>query len=262
MKSLDRAPRTTTQARRRRIVDMLSGPQPIEIHDLALAFDVSESTVRRDLLDLERSGQVLRTLGGAVGKSSDPSWRQKERLNADAKRRIALRVAELVEPDNLVFLDAGTTVAAVAQVLAPRPDLTLATFGLPSLVNAADGEAEVLVVGGRLHQRGGRFVGAWTYQLLGMLSPDVAFLGADAFDAVRGINCPDAELVSLKTRIIEISTTSWVLLDRSKLVRQQRHQYWAAVPPSVGIVVEHPTTDDEERAVDALRKAGHTVVVA
>ena len=84
----------------------------------------------------------------------------------------------------------------------------------------------------------------------------------DAFDAVRGINCPDAELVSLKTRIIEISTTSWVLLDRSKLVRQQRHQYWAAVPPSVGIVVEHPTTDDEERAVDALRKAGHTVVVA
>lgn len=262
MTSLERALRATTRARRRRILDMLRGEEPIEIHDLALSLEVSESTVRRDLLDLERSGEVVRTLGGALGKSFDPSWRQKERLDADAKRRIALQASELVAPNSLVFLDAGTTTAAVARTLATRSDLTLATYGLPSLVNAADGKAEVLVVGGRLHQRGGRFVGAWTYQLLGMLSPDIAFIGADAFDALRGINCPDAEIASLKTRIIEISEHSWVLLDRSKLVPRHRHQYWAPVPPSVGIVVEQPVAEDEEHAVDALHVAGHRVIVA
>ncbi|GAB2450613.1 DeoR/GlpR family DNA-binding transcription regulator [Xylanimonas ulmi] len=262
MTAPDRTPRAATRARRRTLLAHLSPTDPVEIPALAERLGISESTVRRDLAGLERDGQVLRVLGGAVAKGGDPSWRQKERTNAEAKRRIAVRAGELVAPGSVVLLDAGTSVAAVAQVLAARAGLTLATFGLPSLENAADGAADVLVIGGRLHQRGGRFVGAWTHLLLDSLSPDIAFVGADMFDVARGINCPDAELAGLKSRAIEVSDQVWVLLDRSKLTAPRRHRFWAPTPQTLGLIVESPVTEPERQAVDAFRAAGHTVVVA
>lgn len=256
----DRAIRSATQDRRRRLLELLAGDSPSDIPQLARVLGVSESTVRRDLADLERDGQILRVLGGALVRPADPSWHQKDHLHASAKQRVGERAAELVQPSSLVYLDAGTTIAKLAAVLAARSDLTLVTTSLPSLTVIAEGSAEVIVLGGRLHPRGGRLLGAMAIQQLGRMAPDIAFLGADSIDPARGINCPDLDLQVMKSLIVEVSRACWVVVDNSKLARRHRHPYFAPLPPSVGIVTEEPVTPEGRAIVDELRAAGHQVL--
>jgi len=253
--------RTRTQERRRRLVERLAAPDPVDVASLATSMGVSDATIRRDLAELEKAGQILRVLGGAVGRRAGTSWHDKERHNADAKLRIAAEAVALVPAGAMVFLDAGTTTAAVATLLATRADLTLATIGLPSLFNIADGSASVIVIGGQLNQRGGRFSGGLTRRMLDLIGPDVAFLGADSVDPVRGLNCPDPDIAELKTHVVEIARTSWVLLDRSKLDGQPRNPYWAPIPPSVGFLIEPPTAA-QQPLVDALAARGHPIHLA
>ncbi|WP_051209048.1 DeoR/GlpR family DNA-binding transcription regulator [Propionicicella superfundia] len=260
MPERNRTRRSATQDRHRRLLDLLAGDTLVEIPHLAATLGVSESTVRRDLADLERNGQVVRVLGGALSRPNDPSWHQKDQLNAGAKLRIGIKAATLVPPSSLVFLDAGTTVAKLAGLLAARTDVTLATLSLPSLMALAEGSAEVLVLGGRLHPRGGRLLGSLTSQQLSHLAPDVAFLGADSVDPVRGLNCPDLELQVMKSLIIEVSRASWVLLDSSKLGGRHRHPYFAPLPPSVGLITDAPASPAARDTLEALSSAGHPVI--
>lgn len=256
----DRTIRSATQDRRRLLLELLAGDGPVEIPQLATTLRVSESTVRRDLADLERDGQIFRVLGGALTRPSDPSWHQKDRVNADAKARIGVKAASLVGPNSMVFLDAGTTVARVAGELAAREDLTLVTTSLPSLMAIAEGAANVLVLGGRLHPNGGRLLGSMASQQLSRMAPHVAFLGADSIDPVRGLSCPDLELQVMKSLIMEVSRTSWVVIDSSKLTIRHPQPYFAPLPASVGFITETPTTAEGRHMLDELRGAGHDVI--
>ena len=255
----ERPPRAATLARREALVQRLAGADPVDVDALADEFGVSPSTIRRDLASLERGGHVLRVLGGAVKRPLDASWHEKAERQADVKRRLAARACELVAPDSLVFLDAGTTVAAMAGTLATRADLTVATVGLPSLFTMADGAAQIIVLGGRLDRRGGRLLGALTEQILSLIRPDIAFLGADSLDPVHGVNCPDAETAAIKMRVMAMSATSWVLADRTKLTGVHRHRYWAPLPRNVGLVVERMGSA-QRGVVDALARRGHRII--
>ncbi|MFT3877499.1 MAG: DeoR/GlpR family DNA-binding transcription regulator [Propioniciclava sp.] len=254
--------RSATSERRQRLLELVSGDEPNEIPELAMALKVSESTVRRDLADLEAEGLILRVIGGAVARPADPSWRQKDRVNAAAKRRIGQAAAAQVEPGMLVFLDAGTTVAKAAEVLAGCADITLATTSLPSLMVLAEGAAEVVVLGGVLHPRGGRLLGSMASQQLARMTPDVAFLGADSIDLVRGLSCPDMELQAMKSLTLENARTTWVLLDNTKLTARHRHPYFVPLPTSVGLITEAPVTASAREAIEAWRAAGHRVIEA
>ncbi len=261
-----RGPRQTTAARRARLADILHDRgETVSVHDLTALFDVSESTLRRDLDALSRNGELIRTYGGATPahQQTEFSWREKALTNAAAKNHIArLAASELVHSGDVVFIDAGTTPAAVARCLADREDITVVVAGLAALLELADSRCPVIVLGGRLRRPSVSFLGNVAGRILDMVTPDVAFLGTDHVDPHYGINYADIEQAAFKAAVLERSARSWVVADSSKLEGPPPFAHWAALGHHTGIVTSRPTDKAQSERIAALRQAGYNVLVA
>ena len=93
----------------------------MSLEELAKQFpDVSDMTLRRDLLELEKENKVIRVRGGAmsvleVQKRSGEAYAQKSTINTDAKKVIAKKAVALIDDGVSLFLDGGTTALALAK---------------------------------------------------------------------------------------------------------------------------------------------------
>lgn len=233
----------TTQLRKTFLITAVADPD-VTVHELAARFKVSLSTIRRDLAVLEASGEIVRTYGGAVKRNrNEPTWHDKELINRAGKDLIAQVAASRVHSGDVVLLDAGTTVARVAQLLSNRKDLTIITNGLSTILTLADSEVDLHILPGRLRRPNEAILGAATDEAIRNLTPDIVFLGADHIDPTRGINCPDMEQAALKKAMAECARNAWVLADRSKFLASPKFAYWAPLPTSVGLITNATPSD-------------------
>ena len=101
----------------------------IHVRDVAKQLNISETTIRRDLMELEQEGKVRRVHGGAVRESLNQILTESRELlmqdrmliNFDRKSRICRSASELVEDGECVFLDGGTSIVAMIDYLQSRP---------------------------------------------------------------------------------------------------------------------------------------------
>ena len=111
------------EERIRKILTLLEEKKAVSVTDLCQETGASEATIRRDLNELDRQGKLSKVHGGAVlpkdeFQSQEPDILTKSQLNVEQKQRIARYAAAQVNDDDFVFLDAGTTVLAMADHLA------------------------------------------------------------------------------------------------------------------------------------------------
>ncbi len=107
-------------ARRNTILEMLREQQSVNVTQLAAALGVATETIRRDLKELESSGQLIRTHGGAYitdGVQNDINVSARSVIRKQEKREIARKCAQLVQTGDSIFLDASTTDWCIAQEL-------------------------------------------------------------------------------------------------------------------------------------------------
>ncbi len=234
-----------TRERRARLVGLIQDDDgPVDVHLLAAALGVSASTVRRDVRVLEEERLLTRTYGGVIDHGEERGWRQKSLEHRRQKRLIAKRAAREVQPGMTVLLDAGTTVAELARLLGERDDIHLVTNGLSTLLALADCSAEVTVLGGRLRRPSESIIGITTVHSLDRLSPDIAFIGAEALDPVDGINCPERDQAVTKEIMAERSRVYWVLADSSKLSRPANFPHWCRLGAGRGLIVDGGGPDE------------------
>ncbi len=206
-----------TAERRRQILDVLATDARAEVPALALRFGVSESTIRRDLQVLSQDGAVERTRGGAVPSSRfEPSFGEKETANRAQKVSIARDAAELVQPGQTVFLDAGTSTLELARVLRTRTDVTVATNSIPIAVELAQ-HLRLVITGGQVKERTLALVGPLAERAIEQMHVDIAFLGMNGVAAGAGLTTPTWEEAATKARMIAAGRTAIVLADSSKL---------------------------------------------
>ena len=130
----------------------------LSIEALAEALHVSQSTIRRDLFELEEQGEVLKRIrGGAVRKalntSHEPSFDVRQDMFLEEKQRIALAAKALVNENETLFLDSGTTVCELAKVLDSFHQLYIATNDLKSaMVLTQFPSIDLMVLGGSLRR--------------------------------------------------------------------------------------------------------------
>ncbi|MFG2017961.1 DeoR/GlpR family DNA-binding transcription regulator [Actinomadura geliboluensis] len=216
--------------RHRRIGDALRDRSVVRTEELAVLLGVSAETVRRDLMVLERRGELVRVHGGAtsvaVGSSGEEApFAERAGADREAKAAIGRAAAALVRPGQTVIIDVGTTALEVARALPPDFHGVVATCSLLAAAELAGRpRVEVLVAGGRLRPGDLACSGAGTAQFFADLNADVAFLGSGGVDASAGLT--DYHLDEVATRRVMIANTvrSYVLADSRKLGRVAAHR--------------------------------------
>lgn len=152
-------PNLATEERLRWLADRLQADGSVTIVDGAAALDVSEMTIRRDLLELEERGVARRVRGGAMPVGPQP-FAERKGTHARAKAVIATKLLELIPATGTVAFDASSTVMRAAAGLSGAQSLTVLTNG-PDTFQALQRRPGITatLTGGSLDIRTGSLVG-------------------------------------------------------------------------------------------------------
>ncbi|HEY8718159.1 DeoR/GlpR family DNA-binding transcription regulator [Pengzhenrongella sp.] len=239
--------------RRAEIVRLARTTGLATVDELSGVFDVSASTIRRDLAQLEHAGELARTYGGAIVKVAHPESALRERTGEafEAKQAIGRWAASQVLAGETVLLDAGSTAAALAHELRSATNVTVATTSL-SVISELSGidSVKVLCLGGTLRPLSQGFVGPLTEAALERMSFDRVFLGADGVSVEFGICEAELEQTRLKELMARRADRVYVLAHAAKLGRRPFHA-WAKLPEGWTLV-----TDADADAVAPFIAAG------
>lgn len=233
--------RQHTRERHSRLLNLIHNGTTA-VADLALALNISESTVRRDLERLQTGNKIARTYGGARAAQTFHEYSIGEAAQRAARAKSAIADAALafVPHQGTIFLDAGTTCAALARRIAADAAyrLTVVTRGLESTLALADAEhIHVILPGGTLRRMSHGLIGALTLLGLERLHFDACFLGADAVCPTRGIGEPTLEETVIKENVARRSTQVYVLADAEKLTVAPPPA-WTALPDGWHLITD------------------------
>lgn len=252
---------TLPQQRRVEILSELEDRGSVRVTNLAKRFGVAEETIRRDLDKLSEEGQAARTHGGALSIRNQrfdlPVAVRKNTLAAE-KRRIAKQALSQIQENDVIALDASTTVLELVCLLPDIP-LTVITHGIDAARLLAEREnIRVFCTGGELDTDSTCLLGPLAEESLRRFSIDKAFFSCTGVDLERGYSEASVAHASMKRLLTQLAIRSFLLVDHSKFgVRS------VAYSGSV-YDVDHLITDEatDPQLVEALRKGGVETGVA
>ncbi len=191
------------------------------VGEIAEAVGVSEPTVRRDLMELEAAGVILRSHGGAriaEGSGAEVAFEAREQINLAPKRAIGEAAWQMLRPDTAVFLDAGTTVLQLARRLRlnPVPCHVFSNCLAVAQVLMPVPEVAVTLLGGSLRPQNASMVGPLAEDALGRLWFDQVFLGVGAVGADGEISSADEQEARLNAAMVARTGRVVVLADADK----------------------------------------------
>lgn len=210
--------RPLAAARLDRVREIARSERVVRVEDLVRRLGVSTATVRRDLGELERGGEIRRVHGGAVSVESrleEPLFDDKAGRAAGEKERIADAAAAMVRPGETVYLDGGSTIVALARRLRERTNLTVVTNSLRAAIELAGAGPRLILAGGELRRLSQTVVGPLTRRLLEDLHFDRAFMGTLGFTA-EGLTTTDPAEAYTKELVLKRAREVVLLADSSK----------------------------------------------
>lgn len=219
--------RMPAQVRQARLAEAVRERGFISVAEIAASLSVSEMTIRRDLDELEREGQLVRTHGGALAPEGvgdhaidreEPAFEARLRRNRHAKERIAALAASLIDGSQTVALDVGTTTFLLAQRMADRAGIKIFTSSLRAASLLSRGACEVYMPGGQIRGDEMSLCGPAATGQFEQLWFDIALIGVSGITAggIFDYSFDDSEL---KRVYLRRSTRKVLLCDGSKFHR-------------------------------------------
>jgi DeoR/GlpR family transcriptional regulator of sugar metabolism len=217
--------------RRACILAELDRDGTVKVSDLVELLDVSDMTVRRDLVVLQRQGLLEKVHGGAMARAepstTEPGFEANSARRLAEKAAIANHAASLVQPGSAIAISAGTTTHAFARHLVDVPRLTVVTNSVwvaDVLHRSGNDTMSVLLTGG-LRTPSDALVGPLAIAALDSLHLDAVFMGVHGMDGRAGFSTPnllEAETNRVMVRsgrrlIILADSTKWGVVGLSSM---------------------------------------------
>ena len=208
-----------------KILDLLAEKRSTTVQELCEVLNASESTIRRDLTELDRLGKLNKVHGGATLPDSqfladELTMDAKQALAIAEKRDIARAAAMLIRPQDFIYIDAGTTTLALVQALSGSAlEAHYVTNGIAHARLLVQKGCRVFVPGGMLRPNTEAIVGAAAVASLQAYNFTKAFLGANGVDLQAGFTTPDPEEAAVKATAVRHARESWFLVDSTKFAR-------------------------------------------
>lgn len=174
---------------------------------LCTEINVSEDTIRRDLLELAEEGKVIKVHGGALSHSfNQVSFPTNGVYSQNKKQIIARKAVSLIHNGMFVLTSGGTTIIEMARSLPPQLKATFISGSIPAILEYMHHpNIEVILVGDKISKNSKITVGSEAIAKIRQMKADICFLGTNAIDAEHGITDNDWEVVQLKKAMIESS---------------------------------------------------------
>lgn len=207
-----------TSERQQVILNLLEEKNTIKIQEIIEVTNASESTIRRDLTELENESKLKRIHGGATilgRKLHELSILDKTSKNLQEKIEIAKFAASIVQEGDCIFLDAGTTTFQMIPYLKEKK-VVVVTNGLTHVEALIEQGIPTYLTGGYVKGKTGALVGPQTIQSLQNYRFDKCFLGVNGFGIKFGYTTPDPEEAAVKHQASEISQKTYVVADHTK----------------------------------------------
>ena len=260
------------QSRLNSILELLVRQGSLEVDEAALSLHVSSATIRRDFDTLAEQQLLNRTHGGAVatGGSFKLPLTYKIAIQEDAKKRISVVAAAMVERHQIVGLNGGTTTTEIARVLAKSPKFSPGSVGDPPALTVVTNalniateltvrhQIKIVVTGGVARPQSYELTGPYAEQMLNDVVIDIAFLGVEGLDPHIGATASHEDEARVNQKIAARAARVVIVTDSSKFDR--RAFAMIRTPDQIDTIITDEGISEKDRRI--LESAGVKIVIA
>lgn len=239
---------TSSKERREKILQLVTANEEVKISDLSQLFNVSEISIRRDLIELESQGLLKRTYGGAISTAKviqEQSFKEKVNKHLEEKKRIAALAVKMIQRGDRILLDSGTTTLQIARMIKNPQDLTVMTTSLPIAEElGVYSGVNLVLVGGTYNSTYQSLVGPLAVKNLAQFYVNKVFMGIDGLSVSNGLTTISTLEAEVSQAILQIAGEVIVVADHSK-IDKVGFVYIAPITKVHKLITdEHPSTKD------------------
>ncbi|WP_242590242.1 DeoR family transcriptional regulator [Enterococcus sp. DIV0840] len=208
-----------TEERHQAILRLLDQQSVVKSQELSIRLNASESTIRRDLQELEDAELLERVHGGAkriLNLGFEQDMIEKSVKNTQEKQIIASLAAQFVHDGDVIYLDAGSTTLEMLPFLAGK-NITVVTNSVHHAAKLGDLNINTIILGGSLKLSTKAITGSTGMEQLSHFRFNKVFMGMNGAHLEFGLTTPDPEEAALKRLAIEQAEEAYVLIDQTKL---------------------------------------------
>ena len=248
------------------LLDILKTRTKLSTNEAKKILNISESSTRRIFHNLEEEGKIIRVYGGIkLAKPGDLNYSfiESESKNLPEKRSIAVRASQLVENNDIVYLDCGTTIQQLAIAIKTRiqnndlRDIRIITNSMVNMQILND-YCVVVLIGGQYREHRKDFAGFASEKFVQNFKFSKSFLGADGFTIEDGFMATDTDTARLNEIIVTCSGKNYVLMDSSKIDSNSFVRYAPVV--SIEALITDPGITDRFKSLCA--NSGFKVIIS
>ena len=252
----------STEQRRDEIVSILHTKGKIKVSEIAEKYGISEVSVRKDLEYLEMHGHLSRVHGGAVALNKlyvNMDLSERFKTNSVAKKRLAKLAAALIDDNDTIMMNAGTTLAYVLHAIQGKKNITIVTNSMQNAMEAAlFSSFNVILLGGEFDSKYQFTHGEDALSQLENYHATKCILSVDGISSEAGLSLYYSNEASLARKMIECSDRLIVTADGTKL---GRNAFAKITDLKQGDVLVTNFTENREEA-EKITKLGVSVIEA
>jgi len=208
------------ESRKHQIMELLKTNGSVKVTELSRMFDVSEVTIRNDLATMESRGLLSRIHGGAISTYKpyyNMNLSQRLKTNSAEKMRIARKISEMIEPNDTIMLNSGTTTLLAFRELPSDYSLNIVTNSIAiALESSANPNYNVILIGGNINPKYQFTYGGDAVAQLRRYHADKLILSVDGVDTQNGFTTYYDKEVELDRVMLEQSNMRIIAADNTK----------------------------------------------
>ncbi len=243
------------ELRKKIILKTLNEQGILSTQEIMKQCGVSEITIRRDLIELEAKGLLIRTHGGAVtSKAGDQLFTYDLKINQNRqnKEMICQLASKFINNNDIIFIDCGTTLSFLTKFITRIESLIVITNSLPvvsELINFSN--IKLILIGGEIAGDRRAIYGPVAGNGIAQYHANKAFIGVDGVSLQNGLSSYDEKEAAITLRMAENSDEVFLLCDSSKI---EKNSFVKFAPLSL---FDHLITDKDlkKEYLEKYRKA-------
>lgn len=191
----------------------------VTLDQLCEEFNVSKNTIRRDIDELVATEKIKKIYGGVTVEGYKPmvSFDERNISNFQIKQSIAKKAAELVNDNEIIFIDSGTTTMHMIEYIKEKKNLTILTNSIEVILRSVPyPNINVISLSGSLNRKTLSFTGSSSSEVLSQFNISKAFLAATGISTIGGASNSSPAETEIKRTALMKSQINYLLVDHTK----------------------------------------------